>query len=540
MSITPNDASRFFSSYKRAKSRADQWSAILEACFYFAVPFRNRFFKHAEAQGDLKNRRLYESIGVEATNTFVSSLHATMTPPQTMWGFLEPDYDGRPDEEIDSGMRSANQKALDVYNRQLFNIIHSSNFDVTVGESYYDVSIGTACLVPSLNARKDGLLYTSIPIDQLAIEESIDGMINNWFRTWSDVKISEIQTRWHTAVLTKDLTELMENNPNAIVKQLIEGVIYNPLSDEPYTYALYVQGSDTSLFSQDMEHNPGIVWRFQKTNNEWWGRGPVMSALPAMMRANEMARIEFASANLNTFRPYMAFSDGVFNPYTFKLEPMTVIPIASVSRDQSLPLIPLPDSSNPVFAQMTIADLRNQVNNLMYADPLGPIEGPARTATEQSIRQQNLADKIGPIFTRLQQEFLWPVYRNSMDLAHTSGLLAKPTLEDGAKIKFRYKSPLAQSKGQQDMAILTQYVQLMQGIFGPEVAQLMIDPERTPWMLAEKIQLDTGFLLTAEQMKQAAEAVAAQQAQQQAQANEAAEQTGEMPEQVPAMGDAQQ
>jgi hypothetical protein len=457
-----------------------------------------------------------------------------------MWGFLEPDYDGRPNEEIDADMRSDNQKSLDVYNRQLFKILHSSNFDVTVNECYYDVAIGTACLVPSLNARKNGLLYTSIPIDQLAIEESIDGMINNWFRTWADVKISEITTRWHTAVLTQDLQELLKNNPNAIVKQLIEGVIYNPLSEQPYTYSLYAKGAEESLFSQDMEHNPGIVWRFQKTNNEWWGRGPVMNALPAMMRANEMARIEFASANLNVFRPFMAFSDGVFNPYTFKLEPMTVIPIASVSRDQSLPLIPLPDASNPVFAQMTIADLRNQVNNLMYADPLGPVEGPARTATEQSIRQQNLADKIGPIFTRLQQEFLWPVYRNSMDLLHTSGLLKKPVLEDGAKIAFRYRSPLAQSKGQQDMATLTQFVQLMQGIFGPEVAQLMINPESTPWMLAEKIQLDTGFLLTAAQMKAAAERIAEQQAQQQEQADQAAENTGETPEQIAPAGDVQQ
>lgn len=530
------DSGRFFASYKRAKSRADQWAAILEACFYYAVPFRNRFFQTPESQGDLKNKRLYESIGVEATNTFVSSLHSTMTPPQTIWGYLEPDYDGIPAEEIDENLRGENQKKLDTYNRQLFNFIHSSNFDVAVGESYYDVAVGTGFIIPSLNARKDGLLYTSCPIDQLAIEESVDGKINNWFRTWSDVKISEIKTRWHTAVLTEDLEMLVKDNPNAVVKCLVEGVVYNPLNKRPFTYALYAKGSDTALFSEDLKENPGIVWRFQKTNNEWWGRGPVMNALPAMMRANEMARIEYASANLNVFKPYMGFSDGVFNPYTFKLQPMTVIPIANVSRDQPLPLIPLPDSSNPVFAQMTIADLRNQVNNLMYADPLGPIEGQPRSATEQSIRQQNLADKIGPIFTRLQQEFLWPVYHNTMNILHDSGLLLKPRLENGAKIKFRYKSPLAQSKGQLEMATLTQFIQLMQGIMGPDVAQLYINPARTPWLTAEKIQLDSAFLNTPEQVAATAQALAEKQAQMQEQANQVAEQQGEMPQQVPVMG----
>ena len=540
MSQANTPAGVFFASYGRAKSRADQWKAILEACFYFAVPFRNRFFQHQESQGDLKNRRLYESIGVEATNTFVSSLHTTMTPPQTIWGYLEPDYGNLPEDEIDGALRSENQKILNFYNRNLFNLIHQSNFDVTVNESYYDVAVGTACLIPSLSPRKDGLLYTSIPIDQLAIEESIDGTVHNWFRTWADVKIAEITSRWHTATLTQDLEQLLKDNPNAIVKTLIEGVTYNPMNNPPYVYALYAKGAETPLFSQKMENNPGIVWRFQKTNNEWWGRGPVMSALPAMMRANEMARIEFASANLNTFRPYMGFSDGVFNPYTFKLEPMTVIPIANVSRDQPLPLIPLPDSSSPAFAQMTIADLRNQVNTLMYADPLGPIDGQPRTATEQSIRQQNLADKIGPVFTRLQQEFLWPVYRNSMELADTAGLLPKPVLADGAKIKFRYRSPLALSQGQKDLATLTQYIQLMQGIMGPDAAQLLINPDVMPWLAADKVQLDTQFLNTAEQIRGIAEALAAKQKADQDAADAAAENSGEPPQQVAPLGEGQQ
>jgi hypothetical protein len=167
-------------------------------------------------------------------------------------------------------------------------------------------------------------------------------------------------------------------------------------------------------------------------------------------------------------------------------------------------LIPLPDSSNPQFAQMTILDLRNQINNLLFADPLGPVEGPAKTATELALRQQNLAQKIGPLFTRLQQEFLWPVIDNAMYILDNSGILPKPKLK-GLELKFKYKSPLALSKGQQDMAVLTQYIQLMQGIFGPEVTQLMLNQEKTPYVLAQMLQVDERFLNSPEQLKVAAQ-----------------------------------
>jgi hypothetical protein len=494
-------AQLFFQRYQRAKARAMLWAPILEASFYYSVPFRDRFYRQTQVQGELTNRRLYDLTGVEATKTFVSKLHDTMTPPQVQWGFLELDTEG---EDFEDEFISEANQALNAYMRKLFKYIHESNFDIIVGEAYFDLAIGTACLVSNFHTLEEPLLYTSIPIDQLAIEEALDGRVKTWFRTWHDIKINEITMKWPNAVLTPSLKQQLSENIDATVKEFIEGVTYNPHDDMPYSYCLYSLGDNQAVLEEKRKTNPGIVWRFQKTNNEWWGRGPVMEALPAMMRANEMAKIEFASANLNTFRPYMGFSDGIFNPFTFELKPMTVIPIAQVGRDGQLPLIPLPDSSNPQFAQMTILDLRNQINNLLFADPLGPVEGPAKTATELALRQQNLAQKIGPLFTRLQQEFLWPVIDNAMYILDNSGILPKPKLK-GLELKFKYKSPLALSKGQQDMAVLTQYIQLMQGIFGPEVTQLMLNQEKTPYVLAQMLQVDERFLNSPEQLKVAAQ-----------------------------------
>lgn len=279
---------------------------------------------------------------------------------------------------------------------------------------------------------------------------------------------------------------------DAKVRMVYEGVAYFPNQDRPYLYAVW---ADTGiLYCEYLESSPGIIWRFQKTNNETWGRGPVMEALPSIISLNEVARIELASANLNTFRPYMGFSDAVFNPHTFRLEPFTIIPIAPIGTGGQPPLIPLPVSADPKFAQFTIQDLRMQIKALLFAED--PADGPGiqpQTAYELSLKQQNLAQKIGPLFSRLQQECLWPVIKRFAYILNNMGKLPYPQM-NGIPIRFKYKSPLALVKGQQDVARFINFVQTMQGIMGAEATQVYINPKTTPYLLAEALQIDDRFL----------------------------------------------
>jgi hypothetical protein len=493
---TSSERQRFMARYKIAKARADEWASLLEACFYYAVPFRNRFYKESQEQGGFNNAYLYDSTGVEATRTFVSKMHNVMCPPQVQWGFMEATSKTLSADELQEV-----QLEHDEYLDEVFRYTHNSNFDVVVNEAFFDLSIGTSCLVCNHYRDDDPLLFTSIPIDQLAIEEALDGRIHSWFRTWKEIKISQIPYRWKNARLSHNLQQMMDDNPNAKIK-VVEGVTFNPENQHtPYTYSIYAHdGDDEAILEAPMKINRAVTWRFQKTNNEWWGRGPVMDSLPAIMRANEMAKIEYASANLNVFRPFMGFSDNIFNPNTFRLRPMEVIPIAPVGSQGQIPLIPLPDSSNPVFGQMTLVDLRTQINNLLFSDPLGPVDGPAKTATELALRQQDLAEKIGPLFTRLQQEMLWPILNLIMHTLDESGILPRPKFE-GVDVIFKYKSPLAQAKGLQEVSTLSQAVQVLQGILGPDVVQLFINNAKAPYKIFKAMQVDLDYLNTPDQVK---------------------------------------
>jgi hypothetical protein len=491
---TPNDLLELLRKrYNAAKYVADLWIPIMQASFFYAVPFRNRYYLPGkEFQGTAQNTRVYDTTAVEGVKTFVSKIHDTMTPPGIQWGFLEVDENMVQDPEVDVEVLEEAQLILDRYMRKLFSYIHSSNFDVVINECYYDLSIGTSALVINQYTDNEPFLCTSIPMDKLAIEEAVNGKIESWFRTWQNLKISELNTRWPKIVLTPDLASDVIADMDAKVRMTYEGVAYFPNRPKPYLYSVWVDSG--ILYSEWLESSPGVIWRFQKTNNETWGRGPVMEALPSIISLNEIARIELASANLNTFRPYMGFSDAVFNPHTFKLEPFTIIPIAPIGTGGQVPLIPLPNSSSPEFAQISIQDLRLQIKALLFAEQ--PQDAPGiqpQTAYELSLKQQNLAQKIGPLFSRLQHEFLWPVIKRFAHILHSMGKLPFPKLGD-IPIIFKYKSPLALVKGQQDTARFTQYVQLLQGIMGQEAAQLYLNFKEMPYILAEALQIDTRLL----------------------------------------------
>ena len=77
---------QFLKRQKKAQGIAYLWASLLEACYYYAIPQRNRYWRPKQFQGEMRGSRLYDTTAVEATKTFVSKLHDAMTPPGVQWG----------------------------------------------------------------------------------------------------------------------------------------------------------------------------------------------------------------------------------------------------------------------------------------------------------------------------------------------------------------------------------------------------------------------------------------------------------------------
>ncbi len=514
--------------YKKARAKSDLWISLLEACYHYTVPNRNLFYWTSQYQGAQKNARVWDTTAVAAVRNFVSKIQGGLCPPQQCWFLLEAGTD-IPDDQKEQ----INIKLQEITNT-VYHYLRRSNFDLAINECFYDLAIGTGCLICNPGSSDNmPLEFFSVPLARVAIEETITNALETNFRWWDEVRIEDIQELWPQAKLSQQVLALYSEDENATLKDLVEGTIYYPKEDM-YRYVVFYE--DQFFVDERMESSPWIVFRWSKVNNEIYGRGPVIDALPSILSLNELARVEMASANFNVSKPYMAYSDGVFNPWTFKLEPNTVIPVAPNSSGQ-WPIQAFPDTANPQFMQLTSNDLRMQINKLLYADPLGPVTSPQQTATEIALRQRNMAEEIGPPFTRLQPELLTRVLKRVMHLLQQRGLIPKVII-NGKEIQITYKSPLVVAQGQQDVQSFVQYFQVLQAIQGPEEAVINVNPVKFPAWAANKLGIDPTIITSEEQMQAFYESKS-EQAQEQEMMMMEAQQGGQQQQTQPNPGPAQ-
>jgi hypothetical protein len=164
----------------------------------------------------------------------------------------------------------------------------------------------------------------------------------------------------------------------------------------------------------------------------------------------------------------------------------------------------------------------------LYHDQLGPVAGPTKSATEISIRQQELMSDIGSSFGRLQKEFINKVIKRSIDILQRNGHV--PDIKVGNQIiDIKVISPLAQQQDMDEVNKLAQFVQYA-GMVGPEAMQIGLDLEAFPEHIAKLLGVDKSLIRDEEARAEIKQQM--QQAQQQQQMAEAAMQNPEAAQQL--------
>ncbi len=69
---------QFRQRYNRAQQISYLWASLHEACYFYAIPNRNRYWRPKEQQGETKGTRVYDTTAVEGVKTFVSKLETVL------------------------------------------------------------------------------------------------------------------------------------------------------------------------------------------------------------------------------------------------------------------------------------------------------------------------------------------------------------------------------------------------------------------------------------------------------------------------------
>ena len=492
------DIKTFKRKFDHASTKKEtNWKELYREAMELYSPQRENF--DYNVSGERKGRRVYTSAPYIALDKAANNIQSSLTPHMKKWVQMKA---GR---NIPEENREQAELNLQDIRDTLFDFIFASNFDLAASEFYKDIIIGTSAMLVTGTA-KEPLMFTTVPLNELYIATGPMGTIDTVFRKCS-MPISGIVKKWDDAKLTDDLVRIEKDDPEKEVV-LIEGTIpkmitvFNPeteMDEEVDGFGYYVmhEKGERFLVERDMPVSPWIVSRWSVLSGEEWGRGPAIVALNDAKTLNQFIKLHMQSMEVTVHPMFTAVDDGVINISNIRIGPGKIIPVSANDGAFGATLKELRVGGNFNVGQMEIQRLETSINDQLYTQPLGPLTLPVKTATEVSIRQQELSKRIGSAFARLQYEFIKPLINLCLYQLDRMGKINMNNYRvDGHTIAIEAVSPLAQSQSQDEINNVTRYVEFAMGVFGPEVALSMMKPEEIMAFMSNQLNVPAKIKMT--------------------------------------------
>lgn len=334
--------------------------------------------------------------------------------------------------------------------------VHASNFDSTGFDSILDLIIGGDCVL---------------------FCDFIDGGLH--FEQWESAtcyfKCSKkgglVDTIYREYTLTKQqaLKEFEgEDLPIEVTladeSKLLEFVhaIYPRVGGKPGALRKKLPFASCHIFKQTgkiiresgYEEFPCAVPRWSVIPNSAYAVSPVYECLPTVKSLNLACKFVLQNAELAVCGMWGAVDDGVLNTGSIQIGPRKVVSMAE--KDNLFPLVP---GGSFQIAEAMIAQMQAEIRRLMMVDQIQIPYKPDTTATEINVRMDILRQILGPLFGRLQTEFLSVIITRAFGLLLRNGRLPPlpEELSSLPDITIRYINPLARAQRNIEVNAIMQF-----------------------------------------------------------------------------------
>lgn len=479
------------------RSLRAEHESVWRDCYDHTYPLRgsglNGLDLNAE-QGAERRARLLDGTATDSVRILASAIMSGLTPANSRWFGL------------DVGTETEDERRwLDDAAQALWERIHASNFDSAGFECMVDVSVAGwfALYIDDEEGDEpgegDGLRFEQWPLSSVFCSSSkAGGQIDTVYRSYKltaeqafnefgeaneqDEKSFGVSAK--TAKLAKDKPDEMIEFVHAIYprKPKDDGAV---LAKNLPVASCHIEVAARKTVRESGYHEmPVVVPRWMLIPESSYGVGPVYDSLPDIRMLNELKRMEMAAADLAVAGMWIAEDDGVLNPRTIKVGPRKIIVANSV--DSMKPLLTGSDF-NVAFTEAKA--LQAAIRKTLMADQLQPQDGPAMTATEVHVRVGLIRQLLGPVYGRMQAEYLQLMIERCFGLSYRSGLFGQaPDTLAGRNFHIKYLSPLARAQKLEDVTAierLTMNVGQLAAV-KPEILDL-IDGDESVRVLSEAL-----------------------------------------------------
>ncbi|HEY1139954.1 MAG TPA: portal protein [Lysobacter sp.] len=468
------DAAAILRRLKALQNERTPHERIYRECFLYVDPYRADGWQGAVMTSEAAAQQqalLTDSTGPDSYRMLSASVKQGVSPSNSRWFGLEVGNDT--DEE---------RQWLDTSAETLWENIHNSNYDAESFEAAQDLTAaGWFVLFIDEDRERGGLVFTQYHLSECFIASSRpDGRADTLYRTF---KISALQAvnEYGADAVSEQVRKLAADRPDDLVEFV--QAIYPRDRSKAYPDAklaknlpfasCHVECATQRVVRESGYHEcPFIAPRWKRIqSNSPYGIGPTAVALPDIKTLNTLIRYELDAAALAVSGMWIAEDDGVLNPRTIRVGPKKVIVANSV--DSMKPLLTGADFNVSFTVK---AELQRAIRKVMMSDQLEPKDGPAMTATEVHVRVNLIRQLLGPVYGRLQAEWLQPLVERCFGLAFRAGVFAPPPQSlQGRDFMVTYVSPMARAQKLEDVSAMDRYEINLQNA---AAALVNIDPQR--------------------------------------------------------------
>lgn len=509
-------AGRILSRLEEMKSARVLVNETWRECFEYSFPMRAIDLAVQGAPlgpqlnigyGRAKQAQLMDSTATDSCRILSAALMGGLVPANSRWFSL-----------LVPGVDDAGKRWLDIAAEAQWKNIHAANFDAAGYECMIDAVVAGMCaLYVDEDRVRGGYLFEQWPLAQCFFASSkAGGRVDIVYR---EVELTAMQAvnEYGPGAVSQAVRDAAEKRPgekfkfiHAIYPRDVYAVGARLSRNLPIASCHVEVGTKRVVRESGYHEHPVVVPRWMQLPGSCMATGPMLDALPDAKTCNESEFYALANEDMQTSGMYGAVDDGVLNARTVRIGPRRVIVMAD--KDSFFPITPAGNIRDQAIRQES---RRAQIRKVLLADHLALPDKAGMTALEVATRVDLLRQALGPIYGRLQSEFLQPLVERTFGLAFRAGVFPPPPRSlQGREFSVQYLSPLARAQQLADVNAMDRYeLGLMQKAQVMPDALDVYDWDEADRMRAEKLGVPLKTIREREDVEEMRKARAQAQAQ---------------------------
>lgn len=434
---------KILSRYQQLKSARDgAWLAVWRDVRRYVYPQYSDYLP----EGGTRGEEIFDSSAITCRARLAAGMYSWMLDPTKRLIELMP-----ADEFLDDD--DDVKEYFSALTRAVISLMANSNWQTVTIQMLNSIAAGLVGVVFAEDPGADSPVnLKSFPIESICYSENSRGVVDTVFRE-TEMTAEQIVEEFDEKMVPEIIRDEAADPKRQDKKHRICHAVFprrkrnaDMLDKLNMPYAdIYIEiGLKHLLYEGGFEEFPYCVCRFEKADNESYGRGPGLDKLPDIKMLNRMRQ------------SYIIGSEHVNDPDTI-IPDGSIDTAAAWNKSPGAVRIYKPDANGakpeymiyPANLNQLAKDIAEERQSLKEAffldifDPLGELKN--ITATEAEIRNESKIVPFAPIVGNVHSDYLAPMVHRFLGIAGRRGLLPElpERLLENPSYRINYVSKIA-------------------------------------------------------------------------------------------------